>query len=170
MASKRPAFSFPELEPRGRGAILRSAAEVRAEEARLAAANAGSVEPHQPAAARPNQPRPAARRRRAAAQEPAPTQATNQSSSPSVSRPLSRPIDRLGDRIVDRPKAFYITERLDQRLDEAVRYFQLHHGLRKVDRSTLVNALLGDDALWTDTALDQLTDRLIRQLTSRLTR
>ncbi len=35
MAKKRPPFSFPELEQRGRGAILRSAEEVRAEEAML---------------------------------------------------------------------------------------------------------------------------------------
>ncbi len=36
MARKRPEFSFPELEHRGRNAILRSSAEVAAEEALLA--------------------------------------------------------------------------------------------------------------------------------------
>ena len=36
MAKKRPEFSFPELERRGRNAILRSTAEVAAEEALLA--------------------------------------------------------------------------------------------------------------------------------------
>lgn len=38
MAKKRPEFSFPELEHRGRNAILRSSAEVQAEEALLAEA------------------------------------------------------------------------------------------------------------------------------------
>ena len=92
--------------------------------------------------------------------------ATNQDSARSVKRPLNRPIDR----VVDRPKAFYITEGLDSRIDEAVRYLQSRHGLRKVDRSILVTTLLSDDGLWTDTALDGLVDRLIDQLTSRLTR
>ena len=36
MAKKRPEFSFPELEHRGRNAILRSAEEVQAEQALLA--------------------------------------------------------------------------------------------------------------------------------------
>ena len=40
MAKKRPDFSFPELEHRGRNAILRSPAEVQAEEALLAGAGA----------------------------------------------------------------------------------------------------------------------------------
>jgi hypothetical protein len=39
MAKKRPEFSFPELEHRGRNAILRSTAEVHAEEALLAQAD-----------------------------------------------------------------------------------------------------------------------------------
>ena len=38
MPRKRPEFSFPELEQRGRNAILRSSAEVEAEEALLAEA------------------------------------------------------------------------------------------------------------------------------------
>ena len=37
MARKRPPISFPELEHRGRGAILRSAEEVQAEQALLEA-------------------------------------------------------------------------------------------------------------------------------------
>ncbi len=43
MAKKRPGFSFPELEHRGRNAILRSTAEVQAEEAMLARADADDV-------------------------------------------------------------------------------------------------------------------------------
>jgi hypothetical protein len=37
MARKRPPFSFPELEARGRGAILRSSEEIRAEQEQLEA-------------------------------------------------------------------------------------------------------------------------------------
>jgi len=71
--------------------------------------------------------------------------------------------------VVDRPKAFYITKRLDRRLDEAVRYYQEKHAIRKVDRSTVVNALLDTDTNWTEEALDLLVDRVLSQLTSRLT-
>ena len=39
---------------------------------------------------------------------------------------------------------------------------------RKVDRSVIVNALLDNDELWTDQALDQLVERVVSQLTSRL--
>ena len=69
-----------------------------------------------------------------------------------------------------RPKAFYITLRLDARLDQAVRYFQDIHGIKKADRSAIVNALLDQDELWTDSALDDLTAEVIDRLTSRLTR
>jgi hypothetical protein len=87
-------------------------------------------------------------------------QSTNQSSNPPLP-PSSA--------IVDRPKAFYITERLDRDLDTAVRYFQEVHGIKKADRSTVVNALLDNEANWTPQSMDQLVDRLISQLTSRLT-
>lgn len=68
-----------------------------------------------------------------------------------------------------KPKGFYISELLDTRLDHAVRYFQSVHGIKKVDRSILINAMLIDDAYWTQESLDQLTDRLMDQLTRRLT-
>jgi hypothetical protein len=51
MAKKRPEFSFPELEHRGRNAILRSTAEVQAEEALLAQADAGDTTDDLPRAA-----------------------------------------------------------------------------------------------------------------------
>ncbi len=89
------------------------------------------------------------------------TQLTNRQTNQSTSQPTGK--------VVDRPKAFYITEWLDRRLDEAVRYFQERHGIRKVDRSIIVNAMLDNDGQWSDDALDKLVSRVIKQLTSRLT-
>jgi hypothetical protein len=93
---------------------------------------------------------------------------TSQSTSQSTNQSISQLTSRLSSRIVDRPKAFYITEDLDEKLDKAVNYLQKKHGIKKVDRSVLVNALLDNDTFWTDEALDQLIDRVISQLTSRL--
>lgn len=97
-----------------------------------------------------------------------------------ITTQLSQPINRSteqsthsftsnsGSRIMDKPRGFYITERLNQRIDEAVRYFQEKHGLKKVDRSIVVTALLENESNWTDEALDLLVDRIISQLTKRL--
>jgi hypothetical protein len=76
---------------------------------------------------------------------------------------------REGNQTVERPKAFYITKRLDRRIDAAVRYLQEKHGIKKADRSVLVNAMMDNAAWWTEAALDLLVDRVISQLTSRLT-
>jgi hypothetical protein len=93
---------------------------------------------------------------------------TNQSVDQSTGRSISQPTNSSNG-IVDRPKAFYITVRLDRKLDEAVRYFQDVHGIKKADRSTVVNAILDNEENWKEKSLDQLVDRLISQLTSRLT-
>ena len=93
----------------------------------------------------------------------------DQSTSQATTRATSRMVGRSGNAIVPRPKAFYITQRLDQCLDAAVRYFQEQHGIVKVDRSTIVNAVLDNEAQWTEEALDLMVDRVISQLTSRLT-
>ena len=92
------------------------------------------------------------------------SQSTRQSTNQSIGQPTNRPIFR----IVDRPKAFYITEGLDESLDKAVNYLQKKHGIKKVDRSVVVNALLDNDTLWTEEALDQLVERVVSQLTNRL--
>ena len=92
------------------------------------------------------------------------SQSTRQSTNQSISQPTSRPFTK----IVDRPKAFYITEGLDENLDKAVHYLQKKHGIKKVDRSVVVNALLDNATLWTDKALDQLVERVVSQLTNRL--
>jgi hypothetical protein len=98
-----------------------------------------------------------------------PPQSTSQSTGQSISQSKSQPPNQRTHKIVDRPKAFYITEGLDEKLDQAVAYLQRKHGIKKVDRSTVVNALLDHDTLWTEDALDQLVESVISQLTSRLT-
>src|SRR5947209_4735196 len=82
-------------------------------------------------------------------QSPTP-QSTNQPTGKLASQPTNQSTSQLtyqstslsGERTVERPKSFYITVRLDKRLDEAVRYFQEVHGIKKVDRSIVVNAML----------------------------
>ena len=96
------------------------------------------------------------------------SQPTPQSTGQSTSQLMSQPISQPFTKIVDRPKAFYITEALDEKLDKAVTYLQKKHGIKKVDRSVIVSALLDDETLWTDEALDQLVERVVSQLTSRL--
>lgn len=70
--------------------------------------------------------------------------------------------------IVKRPLAFYIPESINQKIEEAVRYYQEKHH-KKIDRSTLVSALLGDPAIWEKPALDTLADKVMIQLKNRLT-
>src|SRR5579864_8648460 len=72
---------------------------------------------------------------------------TDQSIDQSTNRPTDQSTDRLPNqsitlpttsndkRVMEKPRAFYITERLNQRLDEAVRYYQEKHHLKKADRS-----------------------------------
>jgi hypothetical protein len=106
-----------------------------------------------------------------------PGEPSGQSTTLSTSKSTPQSVGRLGvpsilqasDTTVERPKAFYITKRLDHRLDEAVRYYQDVHGIKKVDRSAIVNAMLDTDANWTDEALDQSVSRIMSLLTSRLT-
>ncbi|SRR5579871_1039256 len=94
---------------------------------------------------------------------------TNQSTKQLTNQSIGLPTTHNGSRIMEKPRAFYITERLNQRLDEAVRYYQEKHNLKKVDRSVIVTALLDNEANWTEDALELLVDRVISQLTSRLT-
>src|SRR5689334_17128258 len=80
--------------------------------------------------------------------------ASEQTSSPLPDQPASPPISPLisslasglvpqpGSQVVQHSKQFYISERLDKRIDEAVRYFQERHSLNKADRSIVVTAFL----------------------------
>src|SRR5947209_1351892 len=97
-------------------------------------------------------------------------QPTSQSVSQSTDQQASRSAFPSETKTVDRPKSFYITLRLDKRLDEAVRYFQEAHGIKKVDRSILVNAMLDTDGNWTEEALDLLVERILQLLTNKLIR
>ncbi len=94
---------------------------------------------------------------------------------------LERPISQLTDGSIGqltaglnrspmpKPRGLYISQQLDARLDHAVRYFQTVHGIKKVDRSLLINAMLLDESYWTEKSLNQLIDPLIDLLTRRLT-
>jgi hypothetical protein len=95
------------------------------------------------------------------------TQPVDQSADRPVDQSVDRSTEQSTRRLVGRPKAFYITEWIDAQLDEAVRYFQEQHGIKKVDRSSVVNAMLNGQDVWKKDALDRLVDRLISQLTSR---
>ena len=95
--------------------------------------------------------------------DPSVDQSTN--SSTELSTSVAMDVDTLGP-VVDRPRAFYITQKVDHWLDEAVRYLK-ERGLHKADRSVLVNALLHDKSLFTPEALDQLRPRLLTHLTNK---
>ena len=99
-----------------------------------------------------------------------PSQPTSQSTNQPIDQSITQSPSRSPLTIVEKPKAFYITKQLDRRLDEAVRYIQEKHGIKKVDRSTLVNAIMDNEAQWTEEALDLLVDRVISLLTSRMMR
>jgi hypothetical protein len=96
------------------------------------------------------------------------SQSTTRSPRQSTKRSTKQPMNQSTTKIVEKPKGFYITQRLDTKLDEAVRYLQEVHGIKKADRSTIVNAILDTEANWTEKALDRLVDRVISVLTSRL--
>ena len=78
--------------------------------------------------------------------------------------------DPADDRIIGSARGFYISQRLDRQLDRAVAYLRERHGLRRVDRSVVVSALLDRDDLWGDDALDQIVDRVVTEITGRLIR
>jgi|GEM_PF-6536100 len=95
-------------------------------------------------------------------------QQVNQSTDPSIDQSTNQSTKQLTGPVVDRPVAFYLPKIVDKKIDEAVLYYQENHR-RKIDRSAVVSALLGDPNMWTHEALDTLADKVIDQLTSRVT-
>jgi hypothetical protein len=106
----------------------------------------------------------------------------DQSTDQSTSRPTGRPIDQSTDQLTDestnidalgpvvaRPRAFYITQKLDRWLDEAVTYLK-GKGMHKVDRSVLINALLHDPSLFESRSLDRIRPSLLTHLTNKFLR
>jgi len=94
-------------------------------------------------------------------------QLSNRSTGQSTNRSVDRPIDldSLGP-VVDRPRAFYITQKVDQWLDDGVRYLR-SKGIHKVDRSVLVNAILHDPEHYQSKSLDNLRKRILTHLTNK---
>jgi len=102
-------------------------------------------------------------------------QSTDQSTNRSTNRPTNRlttwltdpiaDVDELGS-VVERPRAFYITQKVDVWLDEAVRYLR-GKGLNKVDRSVLINALLHNEGLYKPRFLNRIRKRLLAHLTNK---
>jgi hypothetical protein len=100
--------------------------------------------------------------------QPAANNSTNHPVGRSVGQSTNRSTDQLTSKVVDRPVSFYIPEIIHQKIDEAVRYYQGNHS-KKIDRSAVVSALLGDPDRWTDEALDEMAKKVLEQLTSRMT-
>ena len=94
-------------------------------------------------------------------------QSTNRPATQSANRStdqLSR-IDSLGP-IVDRPRAFYITLKVDHWLDEGVRYLKVK-GMHKMDRSVLLNSLLHNPLLFKPSSLEKIRNKLLAHLTNK---
>jgi hypothetical protein len=68
--------------------------------------------------------------------------------------------------VVERPRAFYITQKVDEWLDEAVRYLR-RKGMHKVDRSVLINALLHNEGLFKPRFLNTISKILLAHLTNK---
>lgn len=99
------------------------------------------------------------------------SKSTDQPTEQSTNRPVNRLTDQSIDvetlgSIVERPRAFYITLKVDRWLDEGVRHLR-KKGLHKMDRSVLLNALLHDENLFKPKALDQMRKRFLAHLTNR---
>ena len=99
------------------------------------------------------------------------SQSTDQSTNRLTNRPIDRPInwpttvEELGP-VVGKPRAFYITQKVDVWLDDAVRYLR-STDLHKADRSVLMNVLLHSPDLFKPGSLDKLRKRILAHLTNK---
>ncbi len=92
---------------------------------------------------------------------------TKQSTNRPIDQPINWPIkvEELGP-VVGRPRAFYVTQKVDAWLDESVRYIR-SKDIHKVDRSIVVNTLLHTPDFFEPAALDKLRKRLLAHLTNK---
>jgi hypothetical protein len=95
-------------------------------------------------------------------------QSINESFNQSTVQSINLLIDQLTGPPVNRPVGFYIPKIIHKKIDEAVLYYQEKHS-KKIDRSAVVSALLGDPNIWTHESLEGMAEKVISQLTSRLT-
>ncbi len=106
------------------------------------------------------------------------SQSTDESTNQSTGQPteyatgpsVRSPIDESP--ILGRPKAFYITKRQDEAIDRAVhKLSEKLEGVTnlKVDRSTVIRALLDTTDMAGEATIERLADNLVNQLVSRLT-
>lgn len=80
---------------------------------------------------------------------------------------IEQSTNQLMGEVVRRPLAFYIPVSINDKIEEAVRYYQKKHH-RNIDRSAVVSAVLGNPKLWEKGALDKLSGEVILQLKNRL--
>ncbi len=127
--------------------------------------------PASPKGGRMPSPTPLARKPKSKSPSPTTDQPVNQPTNQSTNQSTGQSTDPLVEiesigPIVERPRAFYITQKLDQWLDEAVRKLQAT-GLYKMDRSVLINGLLHDPELFKDQALKELRKKFLAHLTNK---
>lgn len=75
-------------------------------------------------------------------------------------------INQLVGPIVKRPHAFYLPKSTEDKINEAVVYYQTHYH-EKIDRSAVVSAFLGDPNDWTKTSLDAKAEAVLVQFKNR---
>lgn len=93
---------------------------------------------------------------------------------PDQSSQSTQPIGRedqsshqLTGAVVKRPLAFYIPLSINEKIEEAVLYYQQNYN-KKIDRSAVVSAVLGNPDVWTKKNLDALAGSVIDQWRNRL--
>jgi len=99
-----------------------------------------------------------------------PTQSPKQTNSSGRSNQPTKTVNKapqqlLGE-VAKRPLSFYIPLSINEKIDEAVRYYRKKHH-PKIDRSAVVSALLGNVESWMPAALDKLAPRVKTQLKNR---
>lgn len=65
------------------------------------------------------------------------------------------------------PPAFYLSEIISNKIDDAVEYYKAKRKLRQVDRTAVVAAILGDPEIWKSKALGELAEKVMEQFNDR---